>query len=94
MTYDLSPSISRLVPFTTEGGALAAIDVNFGPIMVRAKLFKSATGYFLSWPARKAESGDRWYDQVAVSDPSLKARALEVALQQYKALVHGELVAV
>lgn len=94
MTYDLSPMVTRLTPFQNDGGALAAVDVNFGPIMIRAKLYQSQSGYFLSWPARKSDASDKWYDQVAIADPALRLRAQEVAVRQYKKLSEGELIAV
>ncbi len=94
MTYDLSPQIVRLTPFQNEGGALAAVDIQFGPIVVRAKLYKSASGFFLSMPARKSEQSDKWFDHVVVSDLALKLRAQELAVKQYERLSRGELVAV
>lgn len=96
MNYDLSPLVTRLIPFHNDGGALAAVDVNFGPIMIRAKLYHTQHGYFLSWPARKGsnEKVERWYDEVAITDPSLKVKAEAEAVKQYKKLSEGELVAV
>jgi DNA-binding cell septation regulator SpoVG len=96
MNYDLTPLISRLIPFQGDGGALAAVDVNFGPIMIRAKLFQTQRGYFLAWPSRKGgdENSEKWYDQVAIADFSLKLKAQEEAVKQYKKLSEGELVAV
>ena len=95
MTYDLSPLVTRLTPFTSEGGALASVDVNFGPIMIRAKLFKSQSGYFLSWPQRKGSGdSDKWYHEVAIADPSLRVRAEKEAVKQYNRLSEGELVVV
>ena len=94
MTYDLSPLVSRLTPFTNDGGALASVDVNFGPIMIRAKLYQTQSGYFLSWPSNKGRDTEKWYDQVAIADPSLRMRAEKEAVKQYKRLSEGELVAV
>lgn len=94
MTYDLSPLVTRLTPFSGEGGALAALDVNFGPIMIRARLYQNQSGYFLSWPSRKHEASDKWFDQVAIADPSLRIKAEKEAVRQYKQLSEGELIAV
>lgn len=93
MTYDLSPLVTRLTPFTNEGGALASADVNFGPIMVRAKLFQGTNGYFLSWPSRKGDGQERWYDQVAIADPSLRQRAKDAVVSRYQQMSQGEPVA-
>lgn len=94
MNYDLSPFITRITPFNSQGGALAAVDINFGPVMVRAKLYQNATGYFLSWPSRKSEASDRWFDQVVITDASLKVKAIDAAVSQYKSLAEGELIAI
>lgn len=93
MTYDLSPLVTRLTPFSNDGGALASVDVNFGPIMIRAKLYQSQSGYFLSWPARKSDASEKWFDQVAIADPALRVKAQEVVVRQYQKLSEGELIA-
>jgi hypothetical protein len=94
MTYDLSPAVTRLTPFSNDGGALAALDVHFGPIMVRARLYRNSNGYFLSYPSRKSEASEKWYDQVAIADARLRDQAKELAIKHYKILSEGELVAV
>ncbi len=92
MNYDLSPLVTRLTPFSKDGGALAAADVHFGPIMVQAKLFQNESGYFLSWPSRKSEATEKWYPQVAIVDPGLRLRAQEAVIRQYQTMSQGELV--
>jgi DNA-binding cell septation regulator SpoVG len=94
MTYDLSPLVTRLTPFTNDGGALASVDVNFGPIMIRAKLYQTQTGYFLSWPSRKNDASEKWYEQVTIADPALRVKARDAVVRQYQNLSQGELVAV
>jgi DNA-binding cell septation regulator SpoVG len=94
MTYDLSPRVTRLTPFANSGGALASVDVNFGPIMIRAKLYQSATGFFLSWPSRKSDASEKWYEQVAIADASLRQKARDEVVKQYEKLSQGELIAV
>lgn len=92
MNYDLTPVITRLTPFNGGGGALASVDVNFGPIMIRARLCNSSKGMFLSWPQRKGEAADKYYDQVAIADPSLKVKAQDLVITQYRTLAEGELL--
>lgn len=95
MTYDLSPLISRMTLFPNEGGALASVDVNFGPIMVRARLYRNQRGYFLSWPSRKGgDQIEKWFEQVAIGDRNLKKRAEDEAVKQYHKLSSEQLVAV
>lgn len=94
MNYNLNPIVTRLTPFSGDGGALASVDVNFGPIMIRARLFQGPNGMFLSWPSRKSENADKWFDYVAIADPHLRKQAQEVVVKQYKTLSEGELVAV
>ncbi len=92
MNYDLSPTVTRLTAFSSEGGALAAADVHFGPIMVRAMLYQNAKGYFLSWPSRKSEAMEKWFPQVSIIDPGLRLRAQEAVVTQYRTMSQGELV--
>jgi hypothetical protein len=94
MTYQLEPTIIRLTPFQKEGGALAAVDIAFGPIAVSAKLYKSESGFFLSLPSRHSERNDKWYPQVTISDLALKMRAQLKAVEEYERLSRGELIAV
>ncbi len=94
MNYDLSPTVSRLTAFTTQGGALAAADIHFGPIMVRAKLYQNDRGYFLSWPSRKSDAMEKWFPQVTIVDPGLQLQAQRAVVSQYQTLSQGELVSV
>ena len=94
MSYELEPKIVRLTPFNSEGGALAAVQIAFGPILMSTKLFKTGNGFFLSLPSRKSEARDRWYDQVVITDPGLKMKAQAQAVLEYERLSEGELVAV
>lgn len=94
MNYDLSPTVTRLTPFASEGGALAAADVHFGPIMVRAKLYQNDKGYFVSWPSRKSGTADKWFPQVSIVDPGLRVRAQEAMVAQYQTMSQGELVSI
>ncbi len=87
MTYNLQPQILSVTPFQREGGALAAVEVQFGPIRVSTKLIESANGPFLSYPARRNEQSERWWDLVVVLDRALRERALEAALQRYREAV-------
>lgn len=94
MNYDLSPTVSRLTAFTTQGGALAAADIHFGPIMVRAKLYQNDRGYFLSWPSRKSDAMEKWFPQVTIVDAGLQLQAQRAVVSQYQTLSQGELVSV
>ncbi len=94
MTYDLKPEILRITPFQTEGGALAAVEVLLGPIKVSSKLYRSASGYFLSMPARRHEATEKWYDQVVITDPALKLRVQDEVVRRYEEFKSGALVAV
>ena len=95
MTYSIEPEVTRVTPFHTEGGALAAIEISFGPISVNTKLRKNDSGHFLTLPSRKSEARDKWYDLVAISDRGLLKRALTQAVIEYeKHMREGELVAV
>ena len=97
MNYELDPQIVRVIPFQNEGGAVAAVDVAFGPLIISTKLYQSnsaAGGFFLSFPSRRSESQDKWYDQVTVTDPALKMKARTKAISEYERLSRGELVAV
>ena len=94
MNYDLSPTVSRLTAFTTQGGALAAADIHFGPIMVRAKLYQNDRGYFLSWPSRKSDAMEKWVPQVTIVDAGLQLQAQRAVVSQYPTLSQGELVSV
>lgn len=94
MTYELKPTIARVIPFNSEGGALAAVEVSFGPITINTKLYKTNSGFFLSLPSRKSESTDKWYDQVTISDRNLQLQAQTLAVAEYERLSRGELVAV
>lgn len=84
MTYSLEPEVTRVTPFTTEGGALAAVNIAFGPLSVSTKLYKNGTGHFLSFPARRSEARDKWYDLVEVSDRALVNKALICAVNEYE----------
>lgn len=94
MTYDISPIITRVVPANAygDGGAVAFVDVCFGPIMVKAKLFNGSSGYFLSWPSRKHEATGKWFDQVSIADPVLKMKATEKAKAIYEEMMAGQLI--
>ncbi len=94
MTYELEPQIIRLIPFKSEGGALAAVEIAFGPIVVNAKLYKSANGLFLSLPSRHSESQDKWYDQVTITDRGLQMKAQVKAVSEYERLSRTELIAI
>ena len=94
MTYQIDPEIIRLIPFKLEGGALAAVEIAFGPILVSTKLYKTASGFFLSLPSRKSEAHDRWYEQVTITDPALKAKAQTKAVLEFEKVSRGELVAI
>ncbi len=94
MTYELDPQIVRLIPFQNEGGALAAVDIAFGPIVVSAKLYQTSSGYFLSLPSRHSEGKNKWYEQVSISDLKLKLKAQSKAVTEYERLSRGELIAV
>jgi hypothetical protein len=93
-TYPIEPKVIRLVPFHSEGGALAAVDIAFGPISVNTKLYKTASGYFLSLPSRKSEAQDKWYEQVSVNDPFLLKMAETRAVSEFERLSRSEVVAV
>lgn len=92
MNYDLSPIITRLVPFQNPGSAVAAVDVCFGPIMIKARLCKGQNGYFLSWPAKKNENSGKWFDDISIADPVLRMKATEAATKVYNEMAEGELV--
>lgn len=95
MTFELDPKIVRLTPFNGDGGALAAVQVAFGPIHVRTRLFKGASGgYFLSMPSRHSEANDKWYEQVVISDPGLLLKAQSNAVSEYERVSSGQRVAV
>lgn len=94
MTYELEPQINRMFLFSNDGGALAAVDISFGPIHVSAKLYRTANGYFLSLPSRHSEARDKWYEQVTISDLQLKARAQMKAVAEFERLQRESLVAV
>jgi DNA-binding cell septation regulator SpoVG len=94
MTYEIEPKVVRLIPFQSEGGALAAADVAFGPIVVSAKLYQTGSGYFLSLPSRHSEAKDKWYEQVSISDLGLKLKAQARVVSEYERLSKGEVIAV
>lgn len=83
MTYNLQPQILSVTPFQREGGALASVEVQFGPIRISAKLIDSANGPFLSYPSRRTEQSDKWWDLVVVHDRSLRQKAIEAAILRY-----------
>ena len=93
-TYPLDPKVVRMFCFKSEGGALASVEVAFGPISITARLYKTATGYFLSLPSRKSEAKDKWYDQVSVNDRYLMKLAETRAVAEFERLSRSELVAV
>lgn len=92
--YQIEPSIIRVIPFEGEGGALAAVDIRFGPIVIAAKLYESTRGMFLSYPSRKNEAQDKWYQVVTVTDPELRIKAQTKAVLEYKEMMEGSRVAV
>lgn len=92
MNYDLTPIVTRCTPFNNGGSALAGLDICFGPIMIRARLCKGATGMFLSWPSKKNENSGKWYDEIAIADPVLRMKATEAATKVYNEMAEGELV--
>ena len=94
MSYELDPQIVRLFPFQSESGALAAVDIAFGPIVVSTKLYRSEQGFFLSLPSQHNEVKDRWYDQVHIADVGLKMKAQVKAVTEYERLCREKLVAV
>ena len=93
-TYPMDPKVTRLIPFESEGGALAAVEISFGPISVSTKLYKTATGYFLSLPSRKSEARDKWYDQVSINDRYLLKIAESRAVSEFERVSRSEVVAV
>jgi len=84
MTYTLQPRIVRFIPFKSEGGALGAAEIGFGPIHVNAKLYRNEKGYFLSFPSRHSEKYDKWYDLVTISDQSLIMQAQIAAVKEHE----------
>lgn len=94
MTYDLTPHVTRMTPFRSDGSGLAAVQIGFGPISVAGILCKNANGYFLSLPRRHSETHEKWYDLVTVGDTSLKKLAEAKAIAHYERVAEGELVAV
>ena len=95
MTYEIEPKVVRLFRFENEGGALAAVDMAFGPIIVSTKLVQGTRGYFLSLPSRHSQNNDRWYEQVAIADPALREKARLKAVSEYERLCREkDLVAV
>lgn len=83
MTFDLSPRVVRVTPFTdpTQGSALAGARVLFGPIMLDAKLHQNDNGYFLTWPGRMYQ--EKWYPKVEVADQLLLKQATAQVLEDY-----------
>lgn len=96
MTYpSYEPQVVRLYPFQSEGGALAAVDVTFGPVCISAKLYqREDQSYFLSLPSRKSEARDKWYDQVSISDRHLFKLAESKAVAEFHRVSRSEAVAV
>lgn len=95
MSYELEPKVIRLTPFNSEGGgALAAVQIAFGPIVLSTKLCKNGNGFFLSLPSRRSEARDRWFEQVVITDPMLKMMAQTKAVIEYEKHAQGELIAV
>ena len=87
MTYELNPVVTRLTRFNSEGGALAAVKLAFGPIQVESKLYKRQDGqYFLSYPARHSEARGSWFDLVELHDHNLKNLAQSQAVAEYERL--------
>lgn len=79
------PEILRVTPFIAEGGAVAAITLGYGPIIIHAKLFRSKDGgYFLSMPARKSQD-EKYYNQCDVEDRSLLKLYETMAIEKYEA---------
>ena len=93
-TYPIDPKVVRMFKFQSEGGALAATEIAFGPISISAKLYKTASGYFLSLPSRKSEAHDKWFDQVSVNDRYLFKLAETRVVAEFERLSRSELVAV
>ena len=93
MTYEIDPQVHRLIPFSGEG-ALARVDLTFGPIIVTAKLHKNSSGYFLSYPGKHSESREKWYEHVIISDVKLKAKAQTTAVSEYERMQREDCVAV
>lgn len=85
MKYDLSPIIFRstVYPEPKPGGSVASFDISFGPISICAKLFPSSSGFFLSWPSLRSETG-KWHDQVQIADPALRLKAQDLAIEAYQ----------
>lgn len=83
MTFDLSPRVMRVTPFTdqSQGSALASARVLFGPIMVDTKLHRNDNGYYLSLPGRMHQ--EKWFPRVEVSDKLLLKQATEMVLKDY-----------
>ena len=77
-------SVTRVTPFTGEGGALAAVTLTYGPVVIRARLRKSGEKLFLSMPARK-DANNRWWDHCHIFDHELHANLERQAVQMYHA---------
>lgn len=90
MTYEIKPRVTRCTRFSNEGGALAVVQVTFGPIQVDAKLYKNDSGYFLSWPHRKSEASGSWYPLVHVNDSILSRQAMVQAVAEYERAERAE----
>lgn len=85
MTYEVKPQITRVTPFFSEGGALAAVQVTFGPIQVAAKLYRKEDGsHFLSYPQRRSEAKNSWYPLVTINDSRLTKQALSEAVAEFE----------
>lgn len=59
MNYDLSPTVSRLTAFTTQGGALAAADIRRTDLVARQAVPERPRLLPLSWPSRKSDAMEK-----------------------------------
>ena len=77
-------TIVKVVPFKEqgEGTGVAAVQLGYGPIVIRAKLNRPKDGgpLYLQMPAKQNKE-EKWYDQAFFTDTSLKKHYETLAIE-------------
>ena len=82
------PKVLKVTPFEGDTGAVAAVTLAYGPVVIRARLQRGQHGIFLSMPARKG-ADDKWREQASFRDFNLQDRFQKLALDEYQACLQA-----
>lgn len=84
MTMDCTPRVAKMTRFdNSESAIVATVGVQIGPVLIWAKLVKTETGLFLSMPARKSTTDEKWWESAQITDWAVREEAQREAVRYY-----------